>query len=110
MDAEDEHRNRRCNRFGRYARIWLQAILRGVWTSSNQLHCRVDGGEVVAKIRMRDIVIVLPGFTGSVLQKAGVDVWEASGQAIWSGLTRLGRPIQELRIDVDDDPEAEELG
>jgi hypothetical protein len=41
----------------------------------------------VAKVRMRDIVVLLPGITGSVLQKDGKDIWAISGQAVWKALT-----------------------
>lgn len=61
------------------------------------------------KIKMKDMVVILPGITGSVLQKDNQDVWAMSGQAIWKTLTTLGDHIQCLKIDQDD-PEAESLG
>ena len=61
------------------------------------------------KIPMKDIVVILPGITGSVLQKDGKDLWAVSGQAIWQALTHLGDTIEHLKIDQDD-PEAESLG
>jgi pimeloyl-ACP methyl ester carboxylesterase len=64
----------------------------------------------MAKIRMRDVLVVLPGITGSVLQRDGVDVWAASGQAFWGATTGLGQSIRGLGIAGGDDPEAEELG
>ena len=64
---------------------------------------------VVAKTRMQDIVVILPGITGSVLQKDGKDIWAFSGQAAWQGLKTLGESLQQLRIEQDD-PEAEDLG
>jgi hypothetical protein len=36
---------------------------------------------------MRDIVVLLPGIMGSVLQKDGKDIWAISGQTIWKALT-----------------------
>ena len=59
---------------------------------------------------MGDVVVVLPGITGSILQHDGTDVWAASGGAIWGAISRLGRPILDLRIENDDDHEAEDLG
>jgi hypothetical protein len=58
----------------------------------------------VAKVRMRDIVVLLPGITGSVLQKDGKDIWAISGQAVWKALTSLGSSLQQLML-RDDDPE-----
>jgi len=60
------------------------------------------------KIPMKDLVVILPGITGSVLQKDGKDIWAISGQAIWQALTNLGGTIQDLKIEQDD-PEAESL-
>src|SRR5215472_9399783 len=50
-----------------------------------------------------DMVILLPGITGSVLQKNGKDVWAISGQAAWRWLKSLGDSLQELAL-RDDDP------
>ncbi len=61
------------------------------------------------KIQMRDMIVILPGITGSVLQKDGKDIWAVSGQAIWQVLTSLGDSIQQLKL-AQDDPEAESLG
>jgi hypothetical protein len=43
----------------------------------------------MAKLRMRDIVVLLPEITGSVLQKDGKELRVISGQAAWRGLTGL---------------------
>ncbi|MEM6401635.1 MAG: lecithin--cholesterol acyltransferase [Cyanobacteria bacterium P01_D01_bin.116] len=61
------------------------------------------------KIKMRDMVVILPGITGSVLQKDGKDIWDVSGKAIWKVLSNLGNSIQELKL-TQDDPIAESLG
>lgn len=58
--------------------------------------------------RLRDVVIVLPGITGSVLQKDGTDLWAISGRAAWRALTDLGSALDDLRL-VDDDPDREVL-
>lgn len=54
----------------------------------------------------RDLVILLPGITGSVLaNKAGKEVWAPSGGAIWRAITSLGGSIEGLELagdDVDD--------
>jgi Lecithin:cholesterol acyltransferase len=56
----------------------------------------------MAKSRIRDMVILLPGITGSVLQKNGVDVWAPSGKALANTLFSLGRSLQDLRLGEDD--------
>ncbi|MEB3357710.1 MAG: hypothetical protein VKK04_13360 [Synechococcales bacterium] len=58
---------------------------------------------------MKDLIIILPGITGSVLQKDGKDLWAVSGQAFWQFLTRAGKAVQSLKLEQDD-PEAESLG
>jgi pimeloyl-ACP methyl ester carboxylesterase len=63
----------------------------------------------MAKVRMRDMVVLLPGITGSVLQKDGKDLWAISGQAAWGILTGLGSSFQQLKL-VGDDPDVDDLG
>ena len=58
---------------------------------------------------MRDIIILLPGITGSVLQKDGQDLWALSGQAFWEFAGSLGSSLQDLKLDGDD-PELDDLG
>jgi pimeloyl-ACP methyl ester carboxylesterase len=52
---------------------------------------------------LRHMVVLLPGITGSVLQKDGLDLWAISGQAAWGALRSLGRSLDELRLE-DNDP------
>ena len=61
----------------------------------------------MAKKRLRDLVVLLPGITGSVLQKDGKDVWAISGQAAWNVLK--GSAIEKLVLKYDD-PEADDIG
>src|SRR5690349_3524872 len=63
----------------------------------------------MAKSKMRDIIVLLPGITGSVLQKDGKDIWALSGAAVFDALTSLGGSLQQMRIDHDD-PEQDDLG
>lgn len=56
----------------------------------------------MAKERMRDVVVLLPGVMGSVLQKDGKDIWAPSGQVVWSALTSLGSSLEQLKLDFDD--------
>ena len=61
------------------------------------------------KKRLRDIVIILPGILGSVLQKDGRDLWAISGQALGTALTSMGRSLQDLQLQGDD-PDIDDLG
>ncbi len=52
----------------------------------------------MSKVSLRDLIVVLPGITGSVLQQDGQDLWNISGQAFWEFLTTLGDELQSLRV------------
>jgi len=65
----------------------------------------------MVKTRMRDLVIVLPGITGSILahqddkgdpKKPPVDIWAPSGQALWQALKSLGDSVQRLEVPTHD--------
>jgi hypothetical protein len=58
---------------------------------------------------MPDIVIIIPGITGSVLRKDGKDLWALSGGAFALGLRTLGKSIQSLAL-IDDPPDVDDLG
>jgi hypothetical protein len=58
---------------------------------------------------MRDVVVCIPGITGSVLQKDGKDVWNISGGALLGALTTLGRSIADLKLEQDP-PDQDDLG
>jgi hypothetical protein len=56
----------------------------------------------------KDLVVLLPGITGSVLsRRAGngkvEDLWGASGSAFWGALRSLGKSIKKLELGSDDD-------
>ena len=59
--------------------------------------------------RLQDLVILLPGITGSVLQKDGKDLWAISGQAAWKLVTTLGSALDDLRL-KEDNPDLDDLG
>lgn len=63
----------------------------------------------MVKKRLRDIVILLPGITGSVLQKDKKDLWAISGQAACRALRSFGSSLQDLQLKTDD-PEEDDLG
>lgn len=58
---------------------------------------------------MRDVVVLLPGITGSVLAKNGRDVWAVSGSSALSALLTLGDSIRELAL-TEDAPDVDDLG
>lgn len=58
---------------------------------------------------MRDVIVLLPGITGSVLAKDGRDVWAVSGGSALSALLTLGDSIRELAL-TEDPPDVDDLG
>ncbi|MCP5009074.1 MAG: lecithin--cholesterol acyltransferase [Aestuariibacter sp.] len=57
--------------------------------------------------RIRDLIIVLPGITGSVLAKDGKEVWAASGQALWQAASSGLGSLRDLALSGVDDPQGE---
>jgi len=58
---------------------------------------------------MRDVVVCIPGITGSVLRKDGRDVWNISGGAVLSALATFGGSIRDLKLERDP-PDVDDLG
>jgi hypothetical protein len=52
---------------------------------------------------LRDVVVLLPGIMGSVLEKDGREVWALSGSAIVNGIRSLGGSIGGLTLTGDSD-------
>jgi pimeloyl-ACP methyl ester carboxylesterase len=52
----------------------------------------------------RDVVILLPGITGSVLARGGKEVWVPSVGAVWRAVTSLGSSVTGLELASDGDP------
>jgi pimeloyl-ACP methyl ester carboxylesterase len=48
-----------------------------------------------------DIVVLLPGILGSVLQKGGKEVWSLSAGSLFRGLFSLGGSVESLALDHD---------
>ena len=61
------------------------------------------------KAPLKDLVVILPGILGSVLQKDGKDLWAVSGQAVGQIFTNSEQTFQNLKLGQDN-PEAESLG
>jgi pimeloyl-ACP methyl ester carboxylesterase len=56
----------------------------------------------MAKPILRDMIVILPGIMGSVLQKDEKDLWAISGQAASQAVKTLGGSFQELKLQGDD--------
>ena len=63
----------------------------------------------MTKQPMDDVVVLLPGILGSVLEKDGKDMWAMSPGAAFRALLSLGGSIKGLALDGDD-PDADDLG
>ena len=61
------------------------------------------------KNEMRDLLVVLPGITGSALEKNGTPVWGTSGKAVWNFARSLGASVRSLEL-ATDDPQRDDLG
>ena len=59
--------------------------------------------------RFSDLIVFLPGITGSVLQKDNRDVWAITGQSIGNTLATLGRNVRALRLE-EDPQDVDDLG
>lgn len=63
----------------------------------------------MSKVQMRDVVVVVPGIMGSVLQKDGVDLWSAVKQLSKAFAPSLGQSFDSLLMNGDDS-ELDDLG
>ncbi len=56
-----------------------------------------------------DVVILLPGISGSALTKDGKVLWGTGAGGIWNALTTFGDSIRSLALSGDDDPTLDDL-
>jgi hypothetical protein len=61
------------------------------------------------KTPLQDLVVILPGILGSVLQKDNKDIWAVSTGVIGSLITNKNKFLNDLKLQQDD-PDAEDLG
>ena len=54
------------------------------------------------KVRMRDMIVLLPGIMGSVLQKDGRDLFALSASALWGAISTFGSALQQIKVQGDD--------
>lgn len=87
------------------------AILRTMHNGESLQNAQALGAKemTMAHIAMRDLIIMLPGMLGSVLQKDGQEVWSPALTAAARVLQRecLGR---DLVLPTSDDPDLDDLG
>jgi hypothetical protein len=56
-----------------------------------------------------DVVVLIPGVSGSALAKNGQEIWSTSGGALWRAMTSGGGTIRQLAMG-EDDPSVDDLG
>ena len=56
-----------------------------------------------------DVLVLIPGISGSALARNGREVWGTSGGALWRAVSSLGKDIRELALEGDD-PDKDDLG
>jgi hypothetical protein len=57
----------------------------------------------------QDIVVLLPGITGSVLERDGREIWGTSAGAVLRGLLSGGQIVRDLTL-ANDDPDSDNIG
>lgn len=62
-----------------------------------------------SKLPMGDVIVLLPGILGSVLERDGREVWSMSPGAAWRAIVSLGNSVDALELG-DDDPSVDDLG
>ncbi|WP_019499149.1 lipase/acyltransferase domain-containing protein [Pseudanabaena sp. PCC 6802] len=68
-----------------------------------------DVSVMAVKTPLKDIIVILPGIMGSVLQKDGTDLWNVSGQVMWQIVKSLGNRLKDLKLEGDD-PNGGDIG
>ena len=58
---------------------------------------------------LQDIIVLIPGITGSVLTRNGREIWGTSAGAMLRGLLSGGQTVRDLTL-ANDDPNADDLG
>ncbi|HLN00763.1 MAG TPA: hypothetical protein VK335_15855 [Bryobacteraceae bacterium] len=54
------------------------------------------------RLPMRDVVFLLPGIAGSVLEREGKEIWAPSAQGIWQFVKSGSRSLESLTLKSDD--------
>jgi pimeloyl-ACP methyl ester carboxylesterase len=84
------------------------AVIVALHTKKKQHRKKTTKETRMAKTQMKDIILLIPGIMGSVLQKDGQDLWSSS-KVIKSTVTGLGHSsLQQLQMQGDD-PDIDDL-
>jgi pimeloyl-ACP methyl ester carboxylesterase len=62
------------------------------------------------KHRLRHIIVIIPGISGSVLKKDGKDLWAFSTRAVSTALFERSDYLEALKLTAEDDPALDDLG
>ena len=57
----------------------------------------------------KDVIVLLPGVSGSALAKDGREIWGLSASTLWRAATSIGDTIKQLTLG-EDDPSVDDLG
>lgn len=64
----------------------------------------------MTKARLRHLIVILPGITGSVLRKDGRDIWGFSRTALTDAVFARTEYLDSLKLQGPDDPTLDDLG
>jgi hypothetical protein len=59
----------------------------------------------MAKQKLKDVIVIVPRITGSVLQKNGRDLWEVATESLWQVIRTRGEIVNDLKLTEDDGSE-----
>lgn len=59
------------------------------------------------RMKMRDVVFLIPGISGSVLEKDGKEIWAPSAQGVWQFVSSGTKSLEKLMLEQDDPCKAE---
>ena len=62
------------------------------------------------KHKMSDVIVLIPGITGSVLERDGKEVWSLSIGALFNAIRSLGDSLESIEITGSDDPDQDDIG
>jgi len=56
----------------------------------------------MSRLPLCDIVVILPGIMGSILEKDGQEIWNISRKGLWNIVSTFGTSLQGLKLTEDD--------
>jgi len=64
----------------------------------------------MSKMRLKHLIVIIPGITGSVLRKDQKDVWAFSSASAWNAIAHRKGFLDDLKLKALDDPTLDDLG